>query len=214
MERIQDGDLEITVSGPAGFGNNIYVIVDKATGESAFVDAPDEIEQSIAAAEAAGAKPSKILLTHSHGDHTASIDGLKERYGCKVYADAREPWLKDGQLDETVTHGDEVSVGNMRFRVVSVPGHTPGSTTFVHEKHAFVGDTLFPGGPGRTRTNADLQQELASITTELFALPEDTHVHPGHGLPTTIGASKKEHAIFAAKPHAADLHGDVSWSES
>lgn len=214
MERIQDGDLEITVAGPAGFGNNIYVIVDKATGESAFVDAPDEIEQSIAAAEAAGAKPSKILLTHSHGDHTASIDGLKERYGCKVYADAREPWLKDGQLDETVTHGDEVSVGNLRFRVVSVPGHTPGSTTFVHEKHAFVGDTLFPGGPGRTRTNADLQQELASITTELFALPDDTHVHPGHGLPTTIGASKKEHAIFAAKPHAADLHGDVSWSES
>ena len=214
MERIQDGDLEIIVAGPAGFGNNIYVIVDKATGESAFVDAPDEIEQSIAAAVAANASPSKILLTHSHGDHTASIDGLKARYGCKVYADAREPWLKDGQMDEAVTHGDEVSVGNLRFRVVSVPGHTPGSITFVYEKHAFVGDTLFPGGPGRTRTNADLQQELVSITTELYALPDDTHVHPGHGLPTTIGASKVEHAVFAGKPHAPDLHGDVSWLES
>ena len=214
MERIQDGDLEIIVAGPAGFGNNIYVIVDKATGESAFVDAPDEIEQSIAAAVAASASPSKILLTHSHGDHTASIDGLKARYGCKVYADAREPWLKDGQMDEAVTHGDEVSVGNLRFRVVSVPGHTPGSITFVYEKHAFVGDTLFPGGPGRTRTNADLQQELVSITTELYALPDDTHVHPGHGLPTTIGASKVEHAVFAGKPHAPDLHGDVSWLES
>ena len=214
MERIQDGDLEIVVAGPAGFGNNIYVVVDRATGESAFVDAPDEVAKSIEAAEAAGVHPSKILLTHSHGDHTASIDSLKERYGCRVYGDAREPWLKAGQLDEPVAHGDEVAVGNLRFKVLSVPGHTPGSTTFVTGKHAFVGDTLFPGGPGRSRDNAALQEEITSITTHLYALPDDTLILPGHGDRTTIGASKVEHAIFAAKQHPADLHGDVSWLES
>lgn len=214
MERIQDGDLEIVVAGPAGFGNNIYVVVDRATGEAAFVDAPDELEKSIAAADAAGVRPSKILLTHSHGDHTASIDALKERYGCRVYGDAREPWLREGQLDEPVSHGDEVAVGNLRFKVLSVPGHTPGSTTFLTGKRAFVGDTLFPGGPGRSRDNAALQQEIASIKEHLYALPDDTVIHPGHGDRTTIGASKAEYAIFAAKQHPADLHGDVSWTES
>ncbi|MBA4181205.1 MAG: hypothetical protein C0506_11505 [Anaerolinea sp.] len=214
MERIKDGDLEIVVAGPAGFGNNIYVVVDRATGESAFVDAPDELEKSIEAAEAAGVRPSKILLTHSHGDHTASIDALKERYGCRVYGDVREPWLKEGQLDEPVAHGDEVAVGSLRFKVLSVPGHTPGSTTFLTGKHAFVGDTLFPGGPGRSRDNAALQQEITSIRTHLYALPDDTLILPGHGDRTTIGASKAEYAVFAAKHHPADLHGDVSWLES
>ena len=214
MQTIKDGDFEVVIAGPAGFGNNIYVVVDRSTGESAFVDAPDELAKSIEAAEAAGVRPSKILLTHSHGDHTASIDALKQRYGCKVYGDAREPWLKDGQLDEPVAHGDVVAVGKLAFRVLSVPGHTPGSTTFVWGKHAFVGDTLFPGGPGHSRSNDLLKQEIASITSQLFALPDATAIYPGHGARSTIGASKAEYAVFASRPHADDLHGDVLWLES
>lgn len=214
METFTDGDLEIVVAGPAGFGNNIYVVIDRSTKEAAFVDAPDEVEQSIAAAEAAGVRPTKILLTHSHGDHTASLDALKERYGCVVYADAREPWLKDGQLDEPVLHGETVFIGKLGFRVVSNPGHTPGSTSYVHGPHAFVGDTLFPGGPGRTRTNENLQEEIASITSQLYQLSESTVIYPGHGDRTTIGASKAEYAVFAAKQHAADLAGDVLWATS
>lgn len=214
MERIDTDTLSIVIAGPAGFANNIYVVIDAVTREAAFVDAPDEVEQSIAAAEEAGVSPSKILLTHSHGDHTASIDALKERFGCEVYADAREPWLKEGQLDHTVAHGDEVRVGEAAFRVLSVPGHTPGSTTFVHGRHAFVGDTLFPGGPGHSRSHADLEQEIASITAHLYALPDNTIVYPGHGARTTIEASKAEYAVFAGKQHDPDLHGDVNWLES
>jgi hydroxyacylglutathione hydrolase len=113
-----------------------------------------------------------------------------------------------------VKHGDEVKVGNLSFSVLSVPGHKPGSTTFVHGKHAFVGDTLFPGGPGRSRSNEALQQEIGSITTQLYALPDDTVIYPGHGDRTTIGESKVEYAVFAGKPHAPDLAGDVNWLES
>lgn len=214
MERITDGELSVVVAGPAGFANNIYIVIDSATGDAAFIDAPDDVEQSIAAAESAGVQPSKILLTHSHGDHTASIDKLKERYGCRLYADAREPWLKDGQLDETVSHGDDVRVGNLTFKVLSVPGHTPGSTTFVHGLHAFVGDTLFPGGPGHSRTPEALTEEIASIQQHLYALPDATTIYPGHGATTTIGASKAEFAVFSSKQHAPDLHGDVNWLES
>lgn len=213
METIVDGDLSITVAGPVGFGNNIYLVVDRSTNEAAFIDAPDS-EESIKVAEAAGVRPSAILLTHAHGDHTAGIDELKRAFGCKVYADPRERWLKDGQVDEAVEDGGTVKVGNMEFRAISVPGHTPGSTTFVRGKHAFVGDTLFPGGPGRSQSNADLQQEIESITGRLYALAGDTVVWPGHGDRTTIDESKAEYEVFASKEHARDLHGDVSWRES
>jgi hydroxyacylglutathione hydrolase len=214
MQTFRDGDLEIVMGGPTGYGNNVFVVVDRSTGESAFIDAPGDPEANIAAADALGVKPAKILLTHGHGDHTPAIDALKEKYGAKLYAAPHEPGLKDGQLDEAVNHGNSVSVGNLRFSVVSVPGHTPGSTTFVCGKSAFVGDTLFPGGPGRSRDNAALLEEIESIKRELYTLPEDTTIYPGHGDITTIGASKEEFAVFDSKTHAADLHGDVNWLES
>lgn len=214
MARIEDGDLTIVSGGPVGFGNNIYLLIDRATGESAFIDAPGDAGDLIAIAEAEGVRPGKILLTHSHADHTSCIDGLKEAYGCQVVADAREPWLKDGQLDLAVAHGDTVSVGGLQFGVLSVPGHTPGSTTFTWGGHAFVGDTLFPGGPGNSRSNELLLQEISSITTHLYALDEATRVWPGHGGDTTIGASKAEYAAFAARDHAPDLKGDVLWATS
>ncbi|MXZ89122.1 MAG: MBL fold metallo-hydrolase [Dehalococcoidia bacterium] len=214
MEKLVDGDLGIVRAGPAGFGNNIYIVIDEASGEAAFIDAPDEVEKSIAAVEFAGVEPSTILLTHSHQDHTASIVALKERYGCRLIADPEEPWIPEGTLDEAITDGDTVKVGGLTFDVVSIPGHTPASTAFIHGSHAFVGDTLFPGGPGHSRSNELLQQEIASITTRLYALADETTVWPGHGGNTTIGASKAEYEVFASRDHAPDLHGDVLWLES
>lgn len=214
MKAVEDGNLRIVVAGPAGFGNNIYIVIDAATNEAAFIDAPAEVEKAIEAAEAAGVQPARILLTHGHGDHTASIDALKAKYGARLYGDPAEPGLAPGQLDAPVAHGGEVKVGNLSFRVLSVPGHTPASTTFVCGRHAFVGDTLFPGGPGHSRSNESLQQEIASITTQLYALPDDTVVWPGHGESTTIAASKEQFAVFAARTHAPDLHGDVDWLNS
>lgn len=213
MQTITDGDFELVIAGPTGFSNNIYIIVDRATRESAFVDAPD-VEKCLEAAKEAGLRPSKILLTHGHFDHTAGIDGLKAEFGCTLVADASEPGLKDGQLDEHVSHGDTVTVGGLTLNVITNPGHTPASTTFVWGKHAFVGDTLFPGGPGRTRTNENLLEEIESITSRLYTLPGDTKVWPGHGDTTTIDASKAEYAVFAAREHAPDLAGDVLWATS
>ena len=214
MEKRVDGNLGIVRAGPAGFGNNIYIVIDESSGEAAFIDAPDEAGKSVAAAEFAGVEPSAILLTHSHGDHTASIAALKARYGCRLIADPAEPWIPAGQLDEAVSDGDTVNVGGLAFAVLSIPGHTPASTAFVHGAHAFVGDTLFPGGPGHSRSNDLLRLEIASITSRLYALPDETTVWPGHGGSTTIGASKAEYAVFAAREHDPDLHGDVLWLES
>ena len=77
-----------------------------------------------------------------------------------------------------------------------------------------AGDTLFPGGPGRTNKPEDLQQEIRSILDRLYSLPDDTHVYTGHGDDTTIGASRREYAVFASRVHPPDLCGDVLWLES
>lgn len=214
MDRLDDGDLTIFTAGPVGFGNNIFIVLDRATGESAFVDAPGSAEELIAAAQEAGVTPRAILLTHSHFDHTPGIDGLKQKWGCHVYAGAAETNLAEGHRDTPVAHGDSVKVGSLVFRALHVPGHTPGSTTYVTGAHAFVGDTLFPGGPGRSGSNELLQQEIGSITTHLYALGDNTTVWPGHGATTTIGLSKAEYEVFAAKEHGPALQGDVSWLDS
>jgi glyoxylase-like metal-dependent hydrolase (beta-lactamase superfamily II) len=215
MESLDDGRLRIIVGGPASeFGNNLYLLVDRETGESAFVDAPCEPEKAVALADAHGARPSRILLTHSHGDHTAGIEAHKARFGCMVVADATEPWLADGLPDIAVSQGEMVELGSLELRALSVPGHTPGSTTYLFGNSAFVGDTLFPGGPGRTRSPEAFQQELESITRQLYALPDSTVVYPGHGARTTIGESKAEYAVFAAREHVSGLHGDVTWHAS
>ena len=122
METVIDGNITIHKAGPAGFGNNIYLVVDNVSEVAAFIDAPDEVEQSYAVVEAVGIEPSYILLTHSHPDHVASIKPLKTRYGCQLIADPEEPWIPKGTLDSEVKDGDLVEVGSLKFTVLSIPG--------------------------------------------------------------------------------------------
>ena len=78
-------------------------------------------------------------------------------------------------------------------------------------KHLFSGDTLFPGGPGKTRSPEALSQLIDSITRKLLVLPDDTAVYPGHGDDTTIGKAREEYQVFASTPRSPDMFGDVAW---
>jgi hydroxyacylglutathione hydrolase len=212
-EESRDGDLVITKLGPLGnWANNLYLLVDNATKESVIIDTPQDAEQVFDLAAETTVKA--ILITHSHPDHTAGLDIVKEFYGAPVYCHPSEPWLNRAKVDEDLQHRSVITFGQQRLTAIFTPGHTPGSTCFARGKHLFSGDTLFPGGPGRTQTNADLKQEIESITSHLYALADDTTVYPGHGDNTTIGDSKREYAVFAGKEHKDDLHGDVLWLTS
>jgi glyoxylase-like metal-dependent hydrolase (beta-lactamase superfamily II) len=98
-----------------------------------------------------------------------------------------------------------------RVRIIHTPGHTPGSICLLVDGVLISGDTLFPGGPGRSDSPAALQEMIASITSRLLTLPEATAVYPGHGDNTTIADARREYAVFASRQHAADLCGDVTW---
>jgi glyoxylase-like metal-dependent hydrolase (beta-lactamase superfamily II) len=153
-----------------------------------------------------------IAITHRHGDHWGGLDALVEATKAPVYCHSDD--VTNREVAGMLADGREIAAGSVRLRVLHTPGHTPGSICFVVGGHLLSGDTLFPGGPGRTMRPEDLKQEIESITARLFVLPEATQVHPGHGDDTTIAAAKREHAVFASKPHPAELAGDVTWLNS
>ena len=210
MDVHEQGRLRLVKAGPLGsYGNNAYLIQDKETGDTLLVDAPQDAETILGALD--GGKVVRIIVTHRHPDHWMSIDAVKEATGAPVvcHEGDREPYA--AKVDETIADGEEIAVGGLTVKAIHTPGHTPGSTCFLVEDRLISGDTLFPGGPGRTSTNADLQQSIESITSKLFELPDDTVIHPGHGDDGRIGDSKREYAVFVSKEHPADLCGDVTW---
>jgi glyoxylase-like metal-dependent hydrolase (beta-lactamase superfamily II) len=201
---------DVTKVGPLGpYANNVYVIVDRATKQSIFVDAPLESERAIEATQ--GTDVQMIIVTHRHGDHWAAIDFVKEKLGAPVFCHEADRAPYAAKVFDTLQDGAEIQLGESRVRIIHTPGHTPGSICLLVDGVLISGDTLFPGGPGRSDTPAALQQMVGSITSRLLTLPDETAVYPGHGDNTTIADAKREHAVFASKPHPADLSGDVTW---
>jgi glyoxylase-like metal-dependent hydrolase (beta-lactamase superfamily II) len=102
----------------------------------------------------------------------------------------------------------------MSLKVLHTPGHTPGSLCFWVGKYLISGDTIFPGGPGQTKSPTDLKRIIESITRKIFVLPDDTAIYPGHGDSTLLRKEKEEFAIFSSRPHNPNLCGDVLWLSS
>jgi len=188
---------------------NCYLVTCPRTGATAIVDPGDDPETILSAV--ADARVEVILLTHGHPDHVGALEEVQAATGAPVAFHPAETESVPLPASFELQDGDVVELGECRLRVIHVPGHTHGSVAFLAGRHLIGGDTLFPGGPGHTDTPADFRQILISIRERLFTLPDETIVHPGHGLPTTIGEAKAEYAVFAAREHPPDLCGDVTW---
>lgn len=212
-EVTRDGNLlliKIARLGPQS--NNAYIVADSNTNDAIVVDAPAESELVVAAAK--GLKVRRIVVTHRHPDHWAGIEALLAGIQAPVFTHEADRQRYETYVNGTLEHDDEVEAGTLKLRIIHTPGHSAGSICLNLGEHLMAGDTLFPGGPGRTFRAEDLKEEIDSIVNRLYVLPGSTHVYPGHGLNTTIEASKAEYAVFAARPHDPGLHGDVSWLNS
>lgn len=177
--------------------NNVWVVGDDA--ECVVIDAPHSVEGILAVV--GDRKVKAIVCTHAHDDHVRVAPELRERVVAPImlHPDDKVLWDlthggDDGHLwDLDLADGVRIEVGGTALEVLHTPGHAPGAVCLYAPDLGcvFTGDTLFQGGPGatgRSYSDADLIKE--SIRARLFALPDDTVVHTGHGDDTTIGAEK------------------------
>lgn len=164
--------------------------------------------------EQIGATPIAILLTHTHYDHIGAVDDLRDKYQIPVYVNPLEiDWLqhpifnlsdrfpKEKQViirpAEYKLELREYTLGGISFKVVPTPGHSIGSVSFIFNDFVVSGDALFKGSIGRPDLyTGDLTQLLDSIKSQLFILPEQFDVYPGHGQTTTIGYEKTTNPFF------------------
>ncbi len=214
-EVYRDDELTIELLPALGSMENNSYLLRPTNGDGPIViDVPEGFEAVVDSLGAESGRVTAVIVTHSHFDHWRGYDVMRGQISAPVYAGAEETDLDASRDIQRLADGDQIAVGGASMRVLHTPGHTPGSISLSIGGAVFTGDTLFPGGPGFSRSHEALQQTIASITSRLHPLPEETLVLPGHGDATTIGDSKAEYAEFAAREHAADLHGDVLWSES
>ncbi len=204
--------LVYKVAGMGPFDNNGYVIADPKSKEAYLIDAPEGIEDLLQ--EASGFDIKGLIITHTHPDHIAGYDTLKQVSDIPVAvheADLhRFPWRP-----EIVFSGEEnFMIGNVRIHALHTPGHTPGATCLYCPGTLISGDTLFPGGPGRTENASAFAEILQSIEQKLFALDGDTMVMPGHGTDTVLSRAKSEYEIFKNKEHPEGLFGHINWLTS
>jgi len=205
----KDDNVRIEKMSLGPYGTNTYIITCLKTGDSAVIDAPGDADTVLKALE--GTSPKSILMTHDHMDHTGALSRLKSELQVPVGAHPLDTGGLGLKPDMRLEDGAIITLGDLRINVIHTPGHTPGSLCFLTGKYLIAGDTLFPGGPGHTRSPEKLKQIIESITGRLFVLPDETEVHPGHGDSTTIGREKENYAVFASKEHDPKLCGDVLW---
>jgi glyoxylase-like metal-dependent hydrolase (beta-lactamase superfamily II) len=196
---------------------NAYLVGDPDTHDAVLVDPGAEPERLLVQVRLGGWRLRELWITHAHFDHITAIDAVVAAIGSvpvrlhpadrELYATAAELTLRLGGLiveqPRTPTldlaHGDVLQAGSVRATVRHVPGHAPGHVVFVLDgaRAVLAGDTLFRGGIGRTDIPfGDHDLLLAGIRRELFSLPPDTVVWPGHGPATTVGRERAENPFF------------------
>jgi glyoxylase-like metal-dependent hydrolase (beta-lactamase superfamily II) len=189
--------LSVTKLAVGPMDNNAYLLRCLRTGEAVLVDAANEAGRLL---DMIGSTPvSRIVTTHRHADHWQALAEVQAATGAAVVAHPDDAGELPVPVAESVGHGGRVRAGDAELTVIHLRGHTPGSIALSYDAggqladtpHLFTGDSLFPGGPGKTTTPADFTSLMDDLETRVFAkLPDGTWVYPGHGNDTTLGTER------------------------
>lgn len=209
---------ELTVT---PFQQQTRIIGCERTNQAICIDPGDEAERIVEILDKHGLNLQAITLTHAHLDHVGGVARLK---GLRPEADVllheadeplyralpeqpawvgipREQWPLYGfdyeeppALSRYWTDGEDYRVGQLEFKVLHCPGHTPGHVVLFNERErkVFVGDCLFAGSIGRTDLPGGSSAQLMdSLMNKIIPLGDDVEVYSGHGPMTTIGRERK-----------------------
>lgn len=173
--------------------NNCYLLV--AGDEALLIDAADDAPALLSLAEKAGTRITAVLTTHRHPDHHRALVEVLRETGATHYATFLDSPALPADVDVELHDGDVLPFAGHELPVAVLRGHTPGGAALAAEidgrTHLFVGDSLFPGGLGKTTSEGDFVRLFKDVTQRIFDTYDDTAVvHPGHGEGTTLGAER------------------------
>jgi glyoxylase-like metal-dependent hydrolase (beta-lactamase superfamily II) len=176
--------------------NNAYLL-QSSSGNSLFIDAANDDDRLL---KIISDQPlDTVVTTHRHADHWQALPSVAAATGARLICGRADlQAISDGagvQGMIGVWDGDQIELGAHRLEVIGLVGHTPGSITLAYAgaggMHLFTGDSLFPGGPGKTNTPEAFRSLMSDLESKIFGRFEDsTVVHPGHGDDTTLGTER------------------------
>jgi glyoxylase-like metal-dependent hydrolase (beta-lactamase superfamily II) len=189
---------------------NCSILGDEQTHEAMVIDPGDQVEGILEILRQEELTLKQIVITHAHIDHVGGAMKLKAAIGAPILMnqndydllkmlDAQAEWVgmkPPGlvKIDESVSDGRVLKIGEISSQVIDTPGHTEGSICiyFPEEKKLIAGDTLFAGSIGRTDfPGGSMEKIMRSLHNQVLALPDDIEVTPGHGPQTTIGDERE-----------------------
>lgn len=209
---VKDYNIQIDRLELGPFGTNAYIVICQKTQDSVLIDAP--AEEGIIMDRLKDTNPKYILLTHNHMDHLLALAALHSKLKVPLAAHALDAGNLPSPPEMLLTDGDTIPLGNLKLEVLHTPGHTPGSLCFKVGRYLISGDTIFPGGPGKTGSPAAFKQIIKSITEKILVLPDNTPIYPGHGQSTVVKKEKEEFDVFSARSHSPNLCGEILWLSS
>ena len=187
--------LTISKLAVSEMANNAYLLRDTATGEALLIDAAAEPAALLALI--GNAPLSVVVTTHGHWDHHRALTDLVVATGATTVAHPADASDLPVSVDRKVEHGDTVTFGGQTLDVIHLRGHTPGSIALVWRGpggagvHVFTGDSLFPGGPGRTTNPEDFNSLMDDLEERIFGrFADSTWFYPGHGNDSTLGVER------------------------
>jgi glyoxylase-like metal-dependent hydrolase (beta-lactamase superfamily II) len=175
--------------------NNAYLL--QADGATVLIDAAND-DQRLLKIISDGALDT-VVTTHQHGDHWQALPAVAAATSARLVCGRPDlDAIAEGtgvQGLVPVWDGDRVELGSETLEVIGLVGHTPGSIALAYaaggSTHLFTGDSLFPGGPGKTGSPEKFTSLMDDLETKIFGrFPDDTVVHPGHGDDTTLGVER------------------------
>jgi glyoxylase-like metal-dependent hydrolase (beta-lactamase superfamily II) len=190
--------LTITKISVGPMDNNAYLLVCRGSGEALLIDAANDPERL---SDLVGSDPGRpalrtIVTTHQHADHWQALGATAGAFGANTAAHPADVEPLPVPPDFLLNHGDTVKFGDCTLEVIHLRGHTPGSIALLYRDpaghpHLFTGDSLFPGGPGKTTTPENFTSLINDLTGRIFnQLPDTTWFYPGHGDDSTIGEQR------------------------
>ncbi len=195
--------LRLTKLSVGPMDNNAYLLECRETGARALVDAADDAATLLALVGTGGLE--QVVTTHQHRDHWQALAEVVAATGARTAAGRPDAEALPVPVDVPLDDGDRVRVGEVELEVIALVGHTPGSVALLYDDpgghpHLITGDSLFPGGVGRTTNPTDFSSLIDDVEHKIFdRLPDDTWFYPGHGNDSTLGAERGSLAEWRAR---------------